>query len=121
MILKLTSICSFVSMVYTAKFEPLPNTLLASTCSDDSEALRKSPALQTLFTELDVVENLAGDRGQQVGRGERPYTSLKICFDMLRARRMSAPQLRSHGGTNNTKKDLYQCLFGRQQRAQNDK
>ena len=52
MILKLTSICSFISMVYTAKFEALLCSLLTSTCSDDSEALRKSPALQTLFTEL---------------------------------------------------------------------
>jgi hypothetical protein len=78
MLFKLTSICSIVFIVYTAKFEPRFRRFQTAILLDDCEALRESPALKTLFTDIWVVENLASDWGQQEGGWEGPYTSFKI-------------------------------------------
>jgi hypothetical protein len=62
--LKLTSIYSIVSMMYTAKFEPRFRRFQTATLLDNCEALREGPALKTLFTDVRVVEDLASDWGR---------------------------------------------------------
>ena len=105
-VLKLTSIFSIFSMVYTTKIELWMCWLHASAFSNDSEALRQGPALKTLLTHVWIDEDLTGDRRQQEGGGEGAHTPLELGFEVLWAIRMGSPQRHSHSKNNNTK-DIY--------------
>jgi hypothetical protein len=106
MLLKLTSICSIFSIVYTTKIEPWAGLPHTSTRSNDGETLRQGPALEALLTHVCVDEELTGDRGRQEGGGEGAYTPLELRFDVLWATRMGSLQQHRHGKNNNTK-DIY--------------
>jgi hypothetical protein len=51
--------------------------------SNNNETLRQSPALKTLFTDISILKDLAGDRGQQEGGREGSYTRFELFFDVL--------------------------------------
>jgi hypothetical protein len=59
---KLASICGIAAIINTAKIEARAGLFQTTTRSNDGEALRYSPALEALLTEIWVLEDLAGDR-----------------------------------------------------------
>jgi hypothetical protein len=91
MISKLTSTCVITAMINTVKMEARAGLLQATTRSNDGKALRHGPALEALQTEIWVLEDLAGDRMEQIGGGQGSYTRFKIWVEVLWALRMGGP------------------------------
>jgi hypothetical protein len=69
MIFKHRSTCGITAMINTVKMEARAGLLQATTRSNDGKALRHGPALEALQTEIWVLEDLAGDRMEQIGGG----------------------------------------------------